>query len=205
MEPWIVVVVGVGIFVILAAAAVLAKRAMNRRRRDQSKDRRQAPRPFPEPEQPSNRVTPETLGYKDMVVIGNVTYDVYGVIMLEEDGFRWKEFWLEGAGSKVWLSVERDTALEVIEWREITTDLRPGEKKLTYNGVVYSLEEDGKANYEALGTTGLHGKGSVRYYDYRGSDDSRLSFERFDNGRWEAAEGFVLPEGMFELYRTPRS
>lgn len=200
---WLVILVAVGVAAALAVL-VLAKRSANRRQRQASKERAQAPRPFPSAEQPSRLLTPETLGYKDMVVIGNVAYDVYGVIILEEDGFRWKEFWLEGAGSKVWLSVERDTELEVIQWTEVEIDLRPGEKKLTYNGAVYTLEEDGKAEYEALGTTGLPRKGSVRYYDYRSADDSRLSFERFDKGDWEAAEGFVLLEGMYELHLTPR-
>ena len=78
----------------------------------------------------------------------------------------------------------------------------PGAKTLEVDGVSYSFEERGTADYtleESAGGPG--GSGRAEYADYSGPGAQRLSFERYDgSGGWEVNVGAVVSEHAFDVY-----
>lgn len=155
----------------------------------------------------SPSIDPYDLHNGDLIEYLGTTYQVRGRLHLTEDGYVWREFRLDSPDRKVWLSVERDPDLEVIEWTEVEVEnLNPGAKKLVYNEATYRLNEHGIASYSSSGSTGLLGQGRVEYFDYASEENSelanRLSFERFDGvADWEVATGMMLYEGAYQIHR----
>lgn len=120
-----------------------------------------------------------------------------------EGGSRWEEHLLVDGDYRRWLSVEDDEGLECVLWeRRPDPDLQPGAKAIDVDGVSYSFEEQGTADYtleEAGGGPG--GSGRAEYADYAGPGDKRLSFERYDgSGGWEVNVGTVVSEHAFDVY-----
>jgi hypothetical protein len=128
---------------------------------------------------------------------------VEGTLRLEQGGFRWAEHRLVDGPRSLWLSVEDDEGLECVIWdRGRGIELEPGPRSLTHDGVAYELEERGKANYTAEGSTGTAQSGRLEFADYA-AGEKRLSFERFgddaDSG-WEVGVGQVISEHMLDIY-----
>lgn len=205
MNPIVETLLLVAGVIAILILAVFAARAYNRNKRKKNQAAARAPRPEPTHDvfvstPASNDPTKIILG--NFVRIGTDSHAVRGKIELDEDGFTWKEFWLESTGSKLWISVEtEDGKTEVIQWTEQPIgDLKPGDKTIEYNGTKYKLMEKGEATYRTSGSVDLPATGRMKYYDYESADGAfLLSFERFDRGEWEMAEGFGLPEGMYEV------
>ena len=126
---------------------------------------------------------------------------VEGTLRFEQGGFRWQEHRLVDGPRSLWLSVEDDEGLECVVWdRERAVGLEPGPQSLAHGGVTYALEERGRANFTAEGSTATAPSGQVEYADYA-ADDKRLSFERFgDDPSWEVGVGTVVSEHALDIY-----
>lgn len=132
------------------------------------------------------------------------THAVRGTVTLNEDGYTWKEHFIDPVrGQKRYLSVDPgDGDLEVAVWTEVEDDfdIRPNQREVSYAGVSYTRKERGRASYTTTGTTNLPPSGYVEYADFRGSHGRRLSFERFNGGRWELSVGEVIADNQLTIY-----
>ena len=144
---------------------------------------------------------PRALKPGDVVNYDGGDFIVEGTLRLEQDGFRWAEHRMVDGDRSLWLSVEDDGGLEVVVWtRTRGGGLEPGPGSLDHDGVTYVLEERGRANFTAEGSTGTAGGGRVEFVDYE-AGERRLSFERYgDEGGWEMGTGRVISEHVLDIY-----
>lgn len=126
---------------------------------------------------------------------------VVGIMNLDEEGFRWREFFLEtAAGNRQWMSAEFDesaSAWEYVMWTEVGLGdyEKTGKKSVDHGGLGFVLDEKGTALYTTVGRTNVgRSSGSVDYFDYVSSakPDLRFSIEKFNTGEQEASVGEVL-------------
>lgn len=148
---------------------------------------------------PSSGVHSLKLG--DVVNHDGADWIVEGTIRLVQDGFTWQEHRLVDGERSLWLSVEDDEGLEVVVWeRAPETGLEPGAGQLSHDGVSYELEERGKADFTAEGSTATATSGRAEFVDYA-AGDKRLSFERYgEDAAWEVGLGVVISEHALDIY-----
>ncbi|WP_329017238.1 DUF4178 domain-containing protein [Micromonospora rifamycinica] len=158
--------------------------------------------PFRDTDSDALRGDPRKLKPGDIVEIRRVSYAVRGSVHLVEGGWSWAEHLLDTVeGDKRWLSVEEDPDLELVLWTaEPAATVTPGAPTLDFAGRRYSWEESGQARYSATGSTGLDPYGTVRYHDYRGQGDERLSFEAYGEAGWEVGRGERLHRADVMVY-----
>ncbi|MCH7231943.1 DUF4178 domain-containing protein [Glycomyces sp. L485] len=159
--------------------------------------------PFADSDSDVLRGDPRRVKAGDLVEAYGKTLAVRGSLRLSEGDYAWAEHFLDtGSGVKRWLSVEADPDLELVLWEEVTgSDLQPGPRELSFEGVSYRSDEKGKARYTSEATTGLAPTGTVRYHDYDGPDGQKLSFEAFGDGaKWELAKGLTLDRNQITIY-----
>jgi len=149
------------------------------------------------------RASAQGLKLGDVVNFEGAELVVQGSIRYNQDGDVWADHLLVDGTTKKWLSVEDDEGLEIAVWDKLVDpDMSPGEKRILYGGHTYVLEEQGKADYAAEGTTGTAASGKYEYMDYE-SGDLRLSFERYGgDAAWELSTGRVIPEAALDIYPT---
>lgn len=189
------------VLLLLAGLVGLVVVALRRPRRGG----RSLPAPTPDPlrRDTPGGVDPRRLQVGDVIHYEGRDFIIRGTLELEEGGFRWREYFLDDVQARRWLSVEEDEQLEICLWESVSApELTPGSHRLEYQGVVYSLDERGRANYQATGTTGTGTAGQMEYVDYA-AGDRRLTFERYGDVSWEVAVGEVVPEYALDIY--PRS
>jgi hypothetical protein len=191
------------LLVIIFLALIGAGIAVFVRGRSQEKDTA-APAPLPAGQAPSAVGPSDARGLKpgDVVNHGGRDYIVEGTLRLEQGGYRWDEHRLVDQGETIWLSVEDDEGLEIIVWdRRKGTGLEPGAQTVEVDGVSYTLDERGKANFTSEGVTGMAPGGRLEYADYEGEGGKRLSFERGEGEEsWEVSVGVVVNEAMIDIY-----
>ena len=148
---------------------------------------------------PSSGVNSLKLG--DVVNHDGADWIVEGTIRLNQDGFAWQEHRLVDGERSLWLSVEDDEGLEVVVWeRAPETGLEPGAEQLSHEGVSYELEERGRADFTAEGSTATATSGRAEFVDYS-AGDKRLSFERYgEDAGWEVGLGIVISEHALDIY-----
>lgn len=192
------------IILLIAAAVAVGWWLWRRSNREDDAPARPGPvDPFADADTDVLRGDPKRLKAADLVELYGKTLAVRGTLRLSEGDYRWSEHFLDtGTGVKRWLSVEADPDLEVVLWEEVTgSDLQPGPREISHDGVSYRSDEKGTANYVSEATTGLSPTGTVRYHDYAGPDGQKLSFERFgDGGKWELAKGLTLDRNQVTIY-----
>lgn len=145
---------------------------------------------------------PRALKVGDVVNHDGSDFIVEGTLRFDEGGFVWQEHLLVDGERRLWLSVEDDEGeLEVIEWRRHKgLTLQPGAKTIEHEGVSYSLEERGRADYTSEGVTGGLGGGIAEYADYA-AGDRRLGFERYTaDGDWEVSVGQKISPLALDIY-----
>ena len=142
-----------------------------------------------------------TLKLGDVVNHDGADWIVEGTIRLVQDGFVWQEHRLVDGERSLWLSVEDDEGLEVVVWeRAPETGLEPGAEQLSHEGVSYELEERGKADFTAEGSTATATSGRAEFVDYA-AGEKRLSFERYgEDAGWEVGLGIVISEHALDIY-----
>ena len=148
--------------------------------------------PFRDTDYDALRGDPRKLKPGDIVEIRRVSYAVRGSVHLVEGGWSWAEHLLDTVeGDKRWLSVEEDPDLELVLWTaEPAATITPGAPTLDFAGRSYSWEESGQARYTRPPAAPASTRsGTVRYHDYRGQGDDRLSFEAYGEAGWEVGRG----------------
>jgi hypothetical protein len=177
------------VVVVAAAAGALVAGLVLRKRHRRPPDRPTPKDPFADDDHHAVYGDPRALKAGDLVELRGVSYSVRGSLRCDEGGWTWSEHLLETAAEeRVWLSVEEDPDLVLVAWTEVDTELVPGPKELTHDGVAYRSDEKGTAVFRTEATTGLK-DGTVRYHDYSGPDRRRLSFEAYGDASWEASAG----------------
>lgn len=117
---------------------------------------------------------------------------VRGTVRITQGKYCWTEHFLQSDDAKQYLSVEKSSGTVVSTlWTTVPMpqDVRPGVQSFEYKGVHYTLIEEGTAAYCTFGTTDLPDNGQVCYFDYKGADNTLLSFEKFDGEEWECSLG----------------
>lgn len=193
------------IVLLLIAAAVFAGWWLWRKnsRKNEPAPPRPPQDPFADADTDVLRGDPLRIKAADLVELYGKTLAVRGTLRLSEGDYQWAEHFLDtGTGVKRWLSVEADPDVQMVLWEEVTdTDLQPGARELSHEGVSFKSDEKGKARYVSEATTGLAPAGTLRYHDYAGPDGQKLSFEAFgDDARWEVAKGLTLDRGQVTIY-----
>ncbi len=118
-----------------------------------------------------------------------------------EGGSRWEEHLLVDGDFRVWLSVEDDEGLDCQIWtRNPLSDLEPGPQTIELDGVTYSFDEKGRADYTLEEANGPGGSGVAEYYDYDADGGRYLSFEKFDGSGWEISVGQDISEHSLDIY-----
>ena len=132
------------------------------------------------------------LAIGDIVQYEGVDWFVEGKLIYNIGAYHWFEYMLQKsdfAEGEVlsdhicWLSVEEDELVEVsilknVDVPEINSD--PPPEKLTYLNADYHLADSGTATMMRLGNTLNRQAQTCNYYDYKSSDNLRLSVEVWD-------------------------
>jgi hypothetical protein len=193
------------VVILLIVAAVFAVWWLWRKntRKSEPAARRVPVDPFADADTDVLRGDPKRLKASDLVELYGKTLAVRGTLRLSEGDYHWAEHFLDtGTGVKRWLSVEADPDVELVLWEEVTdTDLQPGPRELSHEGVSFKSDEKGRATYVSEATTGLAPTGTLRYHDYAGPAGQKLSFEAFgDDAKWEVAKGLTLDRNQVTIY-----
>lgn len=190
---------------ILAAIAVIVY-VIIRVRVKRNQKPAEAPRPRTDPlrdEFTEDHNDPYKAKLGDMIELMGVTYYVRGIINLSEDGWDWRELYLDdGSSNKGWLSMELDPDLQLTWWTDLGEHGKQPTKTLTLNGTVFTREELGTAHFHTEGVTGLRATGICRYSDYSSKDGRMVSLESWsDEGvKWEMSSGMeILPSQLMVL------
>ncbi len=191
--------------VVVAVVLVRRSRKINRQR---AAARATADR-MAEPRDPFKRDNiggdPRELKLGDLVEWpgAGTSHAVRGTMRLTEDGYSWWEHFIDPVrGLKRYLSVDpSDGDVEVVVWTEVDEfDIKPGQRQVAFDGIAYKLKEQGTARYTTNGTVNVPSSGQVQYMDYRGEYGRRLSFERFNGGKWELSVGEVIADNQLTIY-----
>ena len=128
----------------------------------------------------------------DIVQYEEVDWFIEGKLIYNTGAYNWFEYMLQKSDLAeseelsdhiCWLSVEEDDLVEVsilknVDFPEINSD--PPPEKLTYLQVDYHLADSGTANMLRLGNTLNRKAQNCNYYDYKSSNNLRLSVEFWD-------------------------
>ena len=128
----------------------------------------------------------------DIVQYEGFDWFVEGKLIYNIGAYNWFEYMLQKSDLAenealsdhiCWLSVEEDDLVEVsilknVDIPEINSD--PPAEKLTYLKVDYHLADSGTATMLRLGNTLNRQAQTCNYYDYKSSDNLRLSVEVWD-------------------------
>lgn len=128
----------------------------------------------------------------DIVQYEGFDWFVEGKLIYNIGAYNWFEYMLQKSDLAenealsdhiCWLSVEEDDLVEVsilknVDIPEINSD--PPPEKLTYLKVDYHLADSGTATMLRLGNTLNRQAQTCNYYDYKSSDNLRLSVEVWD-------------------------
>ncbi|CAM3227991.1 DUF4178 domain-containing protein [Prescottella defluvii] len=148
---------------------------------------------------------PHKIGVGDIVTYAGIDHVVRGTIVLDEEGYQWREHLLDGSTGRRWLTVEDDEGdLELTLWmRREGTGLEPG-GDVILDDRVYRKIESGTARFTAEGTTGTASSGSMDYADYETADKTGLlGFERWARtASWEVSTGRAVTRGELTVIHS---
>jgi hypothetical protein len=115
----------------------------------------------------------------DIVIYDLEDYQVTGKLIYNDGGYEWYAYQLVGANETIWLSAEMDDELELGVYRNSKEKLsEPIPNKVTINGTMYSLDEQGTARVIGEGRGKNVNGQEVKYFDFTNeADDQFLSVE----------------------------
>ncbi|MED4400446.1 DUF4178 domain-containing protein [Metabacillus fastidiosus] len=128
-----------------------------------------------------------TYDFEDYTIVGKINYD--------DHGFKWHAYQLEGVSKTIWLSVEMDDELYLGIYEKVKLKLsEPLSKKIEYNGIIYTLEEKGKAMIHGIGRSQNVNGMTCEYYDYCDEEEEKfLSVEKWGS-EIEVSTGYEIEE-----------
>lgn len=104
------------------------------------------------------------------------------ILLFDQSGFQWQEYYLRDGDDGVWLVVVDDDRLELSWMHQVPSHqvsiAFPLRDRLTYDGVDYRLEEKGLATYSKLSRGSTQG-GPCRFHDYVAEGGRVLSVELY--------------------------
>jgi hypothetical protein len=125
--------------------------------------------------EPVKKRTFFNLQLNDIVTYDLEDYQVAGKLTLNDGGYKWYEYQLQGDGKMRWLSVEMDDELELAVYEKVNKKLtEPIPEDIEFDGVTYKLDEQGTARVQGEGRGENVNGQDVRYYDF--SDDSEEKY-----------------------------
>lgn len=131
---------------------------------------------------------------KDIVLYYEKEYEVFAVVEWMEEGYTWKEYKFKDGEDVCWISAEIDDGEVQAGLYRIVKDLHlpdPLPSTITYQGIQYQLEEQGKAVGLLISEAGKQNY-QCRYYQYESEDGKHfLSVEDFSGDR-EISVGFPI-------------
>ncbi len=207
MSQTLLVVLIVLLILAAAVAAVLLRRA--RAQADARRERSEviARGRSVDPLAPETALSdPSRLAPGDVVHYEGEQWVVRGTLTLEEGGDHWHEHLLDTGTTRRYLSVEPgEGELDIVLWRGVLApDLSPGPARIEHDGRIWTRAEHGRANYQAIGTTGTAPAGLLEYYDYAAGNDpdaaERLSFERTSGLDWEVSTGMRVRQSELDVF-----
>ncbi|WP_137723728.1 DUF4178 domain-containing protein [Prescottella subtropica] len=148
---------------------------------------------------------PHKIGVGDIVTYAGIDHVVRGTIVLDDEGYQWREHLLDGSTGRRWLTVEDDEGeLEMTLWmRREGTGLEP-DGDVILDDRVYRRIESGSARFTAEGTTGTAPTGAMDYADYETADGTGLlGFERWTRASsWEVSTGRSVTRGELSVIHS---
>lgn len=162
-----------------------------------------------QPEKPKAPTIPlEDLDIGDLVewrFMPNQMFRVSGIVELEENGWRWKEFRLTTVkGLTRWLSVEYAGLDKVVVlWEEIALKEQmpsPDQEIVLWEGKTFRRKEHGFARANLRGETGRPAMETCEYADYESEEGQLLAIERWGDeiSLWK---GKRVSEDEFTIFR----
>ncbi|WP_366923635.1 DUF4178 domain-containing protein [Metallumcola ferriviriculae] len=129
----------------------------------------------------------------DIVSYDLEDYVVIGVLEYNDEGWVWRDYHLESEGKHIWLSAEQDDELYLGIFEKIKMPLEKPEKRITYDGVHFELDEASTARITVVeGQVGARVGNEVRYWDYCDDEEEKfISIENWD-GDFECSYGFEI-------------
>ncbi len=143
---------------------------------------------------------PRRIGVGDVISYEGHDWVVRGSVAYDQRGYRWAEHLLDRVGEQLWLSVEQDEQLMLVRWQAVRAPSLEPAATVVWDGVVFELEERGRARFRSEGTTGMPLEGEVEYHDYEAPDGRLLSFERTSDTTFEVSVGVPIPSGAMTIY-----
>ena len=207
MSQTLLVVLIVLLLVAAAVAVVLILRARARAAARRERSETIAKGRSVDPLAPETALSdPSRLAPGDVVHYEGEQWVVRGTLSLEEGGDRWHEHLLDTGTTRRYLSVEPgEGELDIVLWHGVLApDLSPGPARIEHDGRTWTRAEHGRANYQAIGTTGTAPNGLLEYYDYAAGNDpdaaERLSFERTSGLDWEVSTGMRVRQSELDVF-----
>ncbi|MCU1672824.1 MAG: putative secreted protein [Frankiales bacterium] len=151
---------------------------------------------------------PERIATGDVITFDGREWIVRGTLVMDEDGYQWREHLLDASGLsgevRRWLSVERaEGGLEIAIWDRVPGSALTPDATLTHDGRTYRRDEQGRARFSAIGSTGTATDGTMEYADYVGDGDALLALERFTaGGSWETSTGQTVAAESLTILHT---
>ena len=150
--------------------------------------------------------TPFNLQINDIVDYDLVEYQVIGKIKYTEEGYTWYDYHLFDGKDHLWLYAEDDDEIKLGLFQKLSADHELYSKLqeeipsvIEFNGIKYSLTENGNANLEVEGKVGARDGQRVRYWDFETGNGNQISVEKWGN-ELEISIGEVVKEGLLEFY-----
>jgi hypothetical protein len=200
----LLVLLVVALIIVIAVLLVRARaRAAARRERAETVARGRSVDPLA----PETALSdPSRLAPGDVVHFETEQWVVRGTLSLDEGGDQWKEHLLDTGATRRYLSVAPgEGELDIILWHGVLApELTPGPPRLEHDGRSYTLAENGRARFSAVGTTGTAPSGHIDYYDYAAGGDPDaadwLSFERTSGAGWEVSVGRRVRQSELDVF-----
>lgn len=149
---------------------------------------------------------PFNLQIDDIVDYDLVEYQVIGKIIYNEDGYTWYDYHLFDSKDNLWLYAEDDDEVRLGLFKKLSADhklygiLQEGNPSvIEYEGINYSLIEEGSATIKVEGKVGARDDQRVRYWDYETGNGNQISVEKWGN-ELEISVGREVKEGLLEFY-----
>jgi len=141
----------------------------------------------------------------DLVKTDEKDFFVRRTVVCNDSGYKWQEHLLDdGAGTRIWLTVEDDEGLDLGVWTKLPiADIssgQAGDASVVSHAKAFKLKENGTAQYESGLETDSPQRGSVDYFQYEAADGSMLAYQRYDGATWEASIGERRRSSDLEIY-----
>lgn len=142
-----------------------------------------------------------TMKIGDIVNIEETDYEVFGVLHLNDHGWKWVEYKIKDGRQTYWLSVEQDDDIEISLYKEVVAITTEPTKVFEYKGDTFYMQEGSDAKIEDVsGKLNVVKGETIDYYEYSTEDGSKLLSIEIWNGEVEMSIGRTIEDYNIEIY-----